>query len=80
MYQVINKRGKDCIKVFLNERMDGGDRLGESNIDAWATDAEFQMGEGNPPTIELPASISVSGHTECYTVPDDGIDIIEECL
>jgi hypothetical protein len=69
----VNETGLMAIQVWLSERMINGDLLGPDNIGALATEAEFQMGEGNPPCIELRAWESVSGHTEEFTIPADGI-------
>jgi hypothetical protein len=69
----VNETGLMLIYEWLAERMINGDLLDPYNIGAWARDAEFQMGEGNPPCIELRASQSVSGHTETFTVPSNGI-------
>jgi len=70
----VNPTGLAAIHEWLKEHMKDGDLLGPDNINAWATDAEFQMSEGNPPCIELRASQSVSGHTETFTIPSLGID------
>jgi hypothetical protein len=44
------------------------------NLHAWAAKAEFQLGEGNPPSIEIKAWESVHGRTQEYTISDAGID------
>ena len=44
---------------------------------AWAEDAEFQMSEGNSPTVEIKSWDAVSGHTEICTVSAAGIDAVE---
>jgi hypothetical protein len=43
-------------------------------LNAWASDAEFQMGEGNPPSIEIKAWDSMNGCTQEYTISEAGID------
>ena len=70
---VINPAGLEHIRAWLADRMINGGNLGAAEIAAWARDAEYQVSEGNPPSIELRASQSVSGHTETFTVPADGI-------
>jgi len=71
----INKIGLAEIHKFLAEKH----RLGGAHFDlpmlrAWAADAEFQMAEGNSPTIEIRASDAVSGHAECYKISEEGVD------
>jgi len=70
---VINPAGLEHIRAWLADHMKNGGNLGAAEIAAWATAAEFQMSEGNPPSIELRASQSVSGRTETFTVPANGI-------
>lgn len=70
---IINEIGMELIRAWLTERMKNGHNLGNAEILAWARDAEFQLGEGNPPSIELRASESVSGRTETMTIPQEGI-------
>lgn len=41
---------------------------------AWAADAEFQLDEGNPATIEIRGWDSVTGHTQTFTVSANGIN------
>ena len=73
MYQIINQHGIQEIAAWLADHMIGGADLMESQKTAWAADAEFQLGEGNPPVIELRSTQSVSGHTETFTVSPAGI-------
>lgn len=46
----------------------------QSMLQAWAVHAEFQLGEGNPATIEISRHDSKSGCTETFTISDSGID------
>lgn len=46
-------------------------------LQAWAADAEFQLREGNPPSIEIRSLDAVSGHTEEYTLSRAGLDCRE---
>lgn len=72
---MINEKGIKEIESFLVERLkDGHKGFTKAQLLAWADDAEYQMREGNPPTIEIKSCESVSGHTECFTVPECGID------
>lgn len=43
------------------------------SLSAWCDDAEFQLGEGNSPTIEISACCSISGNPELFTVSDKGV-------
>jgi len=41
---------------------------------AWAADAEFQLSDGNPATIEIKSSDSIHGHTQEFNISDCGFD------
>jgi hypothetical protein len=71
----INSIGLSEIKEFLIGAHKNGGIFDDSQIHAWADDAEFQMREGNSPSIEVPARNSVTGATVEFTVSDDGIDL-----
>lgn len=43
-------------------------------LNAWATEAEFQLAEGNTATIEIKAQDSIHGRTQEYTISDAGLD------
>ena len=75
----INKTGREEIASFLDAHHVSGHLFGEAEIAAWAAEAEEQMGEGNPPTIEIPARNSITGATETYTVSNAGVDL-ELCM
>ena len=71
----VNEQGLNEIKEFLAaNHKKGGDHFTRDMLNAWAADAEFQMSEGNSPSIELKASDSIHGYTQEYTVSDAGID------
>ena len=71
----INSVGIAEIQAFLAERHKlGGDHFTPEMLRAWADDAEFQLSEGNTPTIEINSWDAVSGHTEVYTVSNYGLD------
>ena len=55
--RTINTTGLREIADFLaaNHRL-GGEHFTSDMLNAWASDAEFQMSEGNSPSIELKAS------------------------
>ncbi len=74
----VNAKGIEQIRQFLAEHhKKGGDHFNDEMLRAWASDAEFQLGEGNAPSIEIRASDSVSGHTEEFIIDDDGLDVEE---
>jgi hypothetical protein len=71
----VNAAGLAEIHAFLAERHKlGGEHFTPAMLAAWAADAEFQMSEGNPPTIEIKSCDAHSGHTETYTVSDAGVE------
>ena len=74
----VNEKGLAEIHAFLAEKHKlGGDHFDSSMLRAWAQDAEFQLGEGNPASIEIRSFDSVSGHTENYTISPEGLDCEE---
>ncbi|VEH23206.1 hypothetical protein [Bordetella hinzii] len=76
--RTVNEAGLVEISDFLDLRHRlGGEHFTRDMLRAWAADAEFQMGEGNPPTIEIPAHDSTTGATVTYTISDAGIDTVE---
>lgn len=72
-YYTINQIGIDEIKGFLSAAHKPK-HFDESMLSAWASAAEFQLGEGNPASIEISQHYSKSGRTETFTVSDAGID------
>ena len=75
---IVNAQGKKEIREFLAENHKlGGDHFTDDMINAWAADAEFQLGEGNPAIIEIRAFNSISGHTVTFTISDAGLDYEE---
>jgi len=74
----VNSKGLKEIHHFLAENhKKGGDHFDEEMLRAWAQDAEFQLGEGNPASIEIRSWDSVSGHTENMTISAEGLDCEE---
>lgn len=74
-FQFVNEAGLAEIHAFLaaNHKL-GGEHFNRALLRAWAADAEFQLGEGNSPSIEIRSFDSVSGHTETFTVSPSGIE------
>lgn len=72
----VNDHGKDEIKNFLAENhKKGGGHFTSDMLNAWAADAEFQLTEGNPATIEIRSADSVHGRTQEFTISDAGLDV-----
>jgi hypothetical protein len=69
----VNENGMQQISEFLAANHKQGS-FSDEQIRAWAADAEFQLGEGNPPSIEIRSSDSVHGRTQEFTISDAGID------
>ncbi len=70
----INSQGIEEIYNFLIQRSKiDQDQLTHSMLQAWAQDAEFQLGDGNPPCIELKSWQSISGKTEEFTISSVGV-------
>ncbi len=73
--KTVNSSGIAQIAEFLakNHKL-GGEHFTSSMLRAWAEEAEFQLSEGNPPSIELKARDSLSGATQEFTISEKGID------
>jgi len=72
-YYTINQNGIAEIKGFLSTAHKP-QHFDESMLQAWASAAEFQLGEGNGASIEICSFFSKSGRTETFTVSAAGID------
>lgn len=71
----INPTGLAEIHAFLAGcHKYGGEHFTSDMLRAWAAEAEFQLAEGNPPTVEIKPWAAVSGRSEVYTVSDAGLD------
>ena len=57
-------------KYFINREISCNDTM----LYAWTEDAEFQMQEGNTPTIEIPGYQSTKGYTVTFTVSEKGVE------
>jgi len=71
---IINAEGLRQIRVFLSQchRL-GGDHFTPDMLRAWAAEAEFQLAEGNSPTIEIASWDSLSGRAEVFTLEPGGV-------
>ena len=70
----INERGISEIREFLAANHKKGDAFTRDMIHAWASDAEYQLSEGNGATIEIRAHDCIHGHAMEYQISDAGID------
>ena len=71
----VNEQGLNEIKEFLaDNHKKGGDHFTRDMLLAWAADAEFQLAEGNPATIEIKSWDSIHGRTQEFTISDAGLD------
>jgi hypothetical protein len=70
----VNATGLREIAAFLAEHHRLGGDFTPAMLAAWARDAEFQMGEGNPPCIEIPARDAVGGAAIELRISPAGID------
>lgn len=71
----VNEQGLNEIKEFLAaNHKKGGDHFTRDMLQAWAADAEFQLSEGNPATIEIRAHDCIHGYTMEYRISDAGLD------
>ena len=71
----VNEQGLNEIKEFLAaNHKKGGDHFNREMLEAWAQEAEFQLGEGNPASIEIKAYESIHGRTQEYTISNAGLD------
>ena len=70
----VNETGLNEIMEFLaKNHKKGGEHFTREMLKSWAKDAEFQISEGNPASVEIPYYDSVSGATVEYRISDAGI-------
>lgn len=74
MYYV-NATGMQEIRKFLaaNHKL-GGDHFTDVMLHAWASAAEYQAAEGNPPSIEIKSADAIDGHAIEYTISPEGLN------
>lgn len=73
--KTVNENGLAQIHTFLAEKhKKGGDHFNNEMLRAWAHDAEFSLAEGNNAGIEIRSFDAVSGHTETFTISEEGLD------
>lgn len=77
--KTINEQGINEIKEFLAvNHVKGGDHFDKAMLNAWAAEAEFQLAEGNPASIELRSWESIHGYTQEFTISDAGVDVVDD--
>lgn len=79
-YKIINSKGWLYIKAWIiaTKNDDQTYSFDSCAAEAWCSEAEESMNNGNPPMVEMPANATQSGVEETFTVPDDGIIEIDE--
>ena len=75
LYKEVNEAGAQEIINFLKANHKRGAALTDDQVKAWVEDAEFQLAEGNAPTVEIAAAHSAKGYAVTYTVSDDGVSV-----
>lgn len=73
MRAFVNSQGIEEIRLFLVENHKKGDCFTDDMLHAWASDAEFQLSEGNPACIEIKARDSVHGYAQEYRISAEGL-------
>lgn len=76
---IINARGREYLRRWIESTRanDGRKPVYLSDdvaISYWCADAEQSLAAGNGAIVEMPARGTLSGRTETYTIPADGID------
>jgi hypothetical protein len=71
----VNSKGWNYIKewILATQNEDHNFDTGAEAEEAWCSEAEESMGNGNPPMVEMQASATKSGSCETFTVPNDGV-------
>ena len=78
--QTVNEAGLNEIKQFLAaHHKKGADHFTHEMLQAWASDAEFSLTEGNGATIEIRAWDSSNNRAETFTVSPEGLDFGFRC-
>lgn len=72
----VNANGIAQIAEFLRKNHKKGEVIADNAdiLSSWVADAEFQLGEGNPASIEIRSFDSVHGLTQNFDISDEGLD------
>jgi len=75
----VNANGLAQIAKFLRNNHKKGEMIADNAdmLRAWAQDAEFQLGAGNPASIEIRSYDSVHGYAQTFDISDEGLDAEE---
>lgn len=73
----LNENGEAQVRDFILAHRKNIDYLMHSERLAYSNDVDFQLAEGNPPTVEIPALYSRSGVPVTYTVTAEGVDTLD---
>ena len=76
-YKEVNHIGIQEIEKILSRFCHSPDDFLESAAHAFADQVDYQLSVGGPPSFELEAKYTISGHIENHELSDDGIDIKE---
>ena len=70
----INEKGIAALKKWIESvSLPDHCHTDARNLDTWCTEAEESMGNGNPPLVEMSHLHTISGVTETFTVPPEGV-------
>ena len=73
--RTVNATGLAEIRAILAQYHKlGGDHFTDSMIHAWAAEAQFQLDEGNPASIEIKARDHVDGYAQDFQLSDQAVD------
>ncbi len=77
--RTVNQKGLQEIQEFLRKTLAGYENrtFSTDELLAWAYEAEFQLREGNPASIEIKHYSSEGGYTRQFTISDEGLDSFE---
>lgn len=77
--KIVNTNGIAQIAEFLKKFHKNGEMLSEveSSLNAYASDVEFSLGEGNGASFEIKGSSSTSGCPVVCTLTEQGLYSIE---
>ncbi len=77
--KTVNENGITQIAEFLKKFHKNGEMLSEvsTSLNAYASDVEFSLGEGNDASFEISASSSTTGCPVVCTLTDQGLDSTE---
>lgn len=72
----VNANGYAQIAEFLRKNHKKGEQIADNSdmLAGWVAEAEFQLGEGNPASIEIRSFDSVHGYTQNFDISEEGLD------